>query len=87
MATIWSAPSRLVHDTVPQALSQAQAAVARGADVIDLAAVHELDSSAVAMLVELKRSRRKQGKALDLVNSPEGLKALARLYEVEAMLS
>jgi phospholipid transport system transporter-binding protein len=87
MATIWSAPSRLVHDTVPHALSQARAALAQGADVIDLGPVQELDSSAVAMLVELKRSRRKQAKALDLVNSPAALRALARLYEVEAMLS
>jgi phospholipid transport system transporter-binding protein len=87
MTTLWPAPARLVHDTVPQALIQARAALAKGAQGIDLAALQDLDSSAVAMLVELKRACRKQGKALDLVNSPEGLKALARLYEVEAMLS
>jgi phospholipid transport system transporter-binding protein len=49
---------------------------------IDLSAVSEVDSSAVAMLLKWRREARRLGKRLEFINIPGNLAALAELYDV-----
>jgi phospholipid transport system transporter-binding protein len=62
------------------------AAIARGETVVDLAAVTEVDSSAVASLLAWQRAARQQGRALRLVNLPASVQSLARLYGVDGLI-
>lgn len=56
------------------------------AAVLDAAALRECDSSAVAVLLELRRVLAQQGKALQLLNSPQRLRDLVTLYGVQELL-
>jgi Predicted NTP binding protein (contains STAS domain) len=49
---------------------------------IDLSAVSEVDSSAVALLLKWRREARRLGKRLEFINIPANLAALAELYDV-----
>jgi phospholipid transport system transporter-binding protein len=49
---------------------------------LDLDAVREVDSSALAVLFGLQRSAREHGKALRVKNPPASLLSLAALYSV-----
>lgn len=53
---------------------------------LDAGALRECDTSAVAVLLELRRLLRQQGKALTLHNSPQRLRDLVALYGVQALL-
>ncbi len=54
--------------------------------VLDAVALRECDSSAVAVLLELRRVLAQQGKALQLRNSPQRLRDLVTLYGVQELL-
>lgn len=73
----------LTMRTVTRLLGPGQEAIAAGARTIDLAGVTELDSAAIALLLEWSRAA---GGPLVLRGSPPGLDGLARLYGVESML-
>jgi phospholipid transport system transporter-binding protein len=49
---------------------------------IDLSAIAEVDSSAVALLLKWRREARRLGKRLEFTNIPVNLAALAELYDV-----
>ena len=53
---------------------------------IDLAGVVAVDSSAVAVLLGLKRRASEEGRPLTFTHVPEALALLADLYGVEEML-
>ena len=53
---------------------------------IDFSAVTEVDSSAVALLLEWRRRAAAHGKALVFANLPENLMALAGLYGVAELI-
>ena len=53
---------------------------------IDLADIDAVDSTAVAVLVALKRHAAEEGRPLTFVNVPAALTALADLYGVEEIL-
>jgi phospholipid transport system transporter-binding protein len=53
---------------------------------IDFAAITEVDSSAVALLLEWRREAARRGKTLQFVNLPANLLALADLYGVTGLL-
>ena len=53
---------------------------------IDLSAITAVDSSAVALLLEWRRLAAAHGKALEFVNLPPNLLALARLYGVAELI-
>jgi phospholipid transport system transporter-binding protein len=65
---------------------QGEAALAGGAAVIDLSAVTEADSSAVAVLLAWTRSAGERGQALSIVGAPASVRSLANLYGVAEML-
>ena len=53
---------------------------------IDLAGVDAVDSSAVAVLLALKRRAAEEGRPLTFKHVPAALTLLANLYDVEEML-
>ena len=58
-----------------------------GAQVtIDLAAVTEVDSTAVSLLLEWRRQARHANRTIRYVNLPANLKSLAELYGVTELL-
>jgi phospholipid transport system transporter-binding protein len=54
---------------------------------VDLAGVSAVDSSAVAVLLGLKRRAADEGRSLAFTHMPEALTQLADLYGVEEMLA
>jgi len=53
---------------------------------IDFAKVTEVDSSAVALLLEWRREAQRRAKSLSFVNLPANLMALAALYGVDDLI-
>jgi len=49
---------------------------------VDLAAVTEVDSSALSLLLEWRREAGRNGRAIRFLNLPANLKSLAQLYGV-----
>jgi phospholipid transport system transporter-binding protein len=69
------------------ALIDAGARAIRGGDAtFDLAAVTEVDSSAVALLLAWSREAQAAGATLRLEGLPEDIVSLARLYGVDQLL-
>ena len=54
--------------------------------VIDFEGITDIDSSAVALLLEWRREALARGKALEFVNLPANLLALATLYGVADLI-
>ena len=55
--------------------------------VVDLAAVTELDSSAVSLLLEWRRVAKAENRRMQFVNIPANLQSLADLYGVSELLT
>jgi len=72
--------------SVAAELEQGKAAIAEGARSVDLAAVGELDSSALALLLAWLREAKRLGRALTFTNLPQGLTIIASLYGVADLL-
>ena len=69
------------------ALIEVGAAAIRGGDTtIDLSAVKQIDSAAVALLLQWQREARAQGKSINLVGVPAALCSLAALYGMDEVL-
>jgi phospholipid transport system transporter-binding protein len=80
----------LSFETLPAVLAESTAYATR-ADLpekltIDFAGITGVDSSAVALLLEWRRQALKRAKALEFINLPANLLALARLYGVEELI-
>lgn len=78
-------PDRLTHEQAPACLDMLlQAARAEeGAQVVlDAAELRRFDSSALAVLLGLRRACRRARKTLRVVSMPQGLQELAQLYGV-----
>ena len=54
--------------------------------VIDFEGITDIDSSAVALLLEWRREALARGKTLEFVNLPANLVALAQLYGVADLI-
>jgi phospholipid transport system transporter-binding protein len=79
-----SGPLTLAH--VAEALQQGRSAIGEGARQVDLGAVTELDSSALALLLAWLREAKRRDAELVLRNLPQGLTTIARLYGVAELL-
>jgi len=62
------------------------AAIAGGDLAIDLSAVAEVDTAAVALLLEWQRQAQARGARLELAAVPDDVASLARLYGVDGLL-
>lgn len=82
-------PERLTLEVAASTLAQLQQGLAgtpAGDFVLDAGGLREFDSSAVAVLLELRRESQRQGRALRLVNGPARLRDLIALYGVAELL-
>jgi phospholipid transport system transporter-binding protein len=80
----------LSFESLPSVLAESAQFTAR-ADlperlVIDFAAITDIDSSAVALLLEWRRIALARAKTLEFVNLPANLLALAELYGVADLI-
>ena len=78
----------------PVNLENAVALLAQGNELftapqvtLDLAAVTEVDSSALSLLLEWRREAARNGRAIRYLNLPANLRSLAELYGVDELLS
>ena len=81
-------PVVLTHAQAGPCLEQLSAGIAAGPQqlVLDAQALQEFDSSALAVLLELRRACLRLGKQLTIEGAPERLMHLASLYGVRALL-
>jgi phospholipid transport system transporter-binding protein len=81
------APSgAVVMQTLKSLHTTGLAQIAAGDLVVDMKQVTEADSSAVSLLMELRRAAEKHSHKLSVVNIPDSVTSLARLYGVTDML-
>jgi phospholipid transport system transporter-binding protein len=73
-------------ETVPDLVNAVSEHLARGARRIDLSGVTEVDSSAVALLLEWQRQAKQIGVTLAWKGIPAALENLADLYGVRDLL-
>jgi phospholipid transport system transporter-binding protein len=73
-------------ETVPALADAADPHLAAGASVADFGGVTEVDSSAVALVLEWRRRAERRKQALRLANVPAALQNLAKLYGVLELL-
>lgn len=76
-ATMWSAAG---------VLTEGRQKLREGDLAVDFSDVGEADSAALAVLLDLCRTARSAGTALTIRALPEGLRSLAELYGVSALL-
>jgi phospholipid transport system transporter-binding protein len=93
MATVeptrFTLPEQITLQGAAQALLQLRQALAQqsGTSVtLDAQKLQVLDSSAVAVLLELRRELQKQGRSLSLSHPPQRLLDLMALYGVSELL-
>lgn len=81
-------PAALTHAQAGPCLVQLAAAIATGPKqvVLDARPLQDFDSSALAVLLELRRACLRLGKQLHIEGAPERLMHLAALYGVGALL-
>jgi len=72
--------------TVPSLLDEGAAQLRAGVEVIDFAAVTEVDSAALALALAWLREARASGRAIRFANLPPAMENLARLYAVDELL-
>ncbi len=84
-----SLPPTLMHPQAQSCLQELQAGVGASASpiLVDASALTAFDSSALAVLLELRRHTAKAGKILHLQGLPERLKVLASVYGVQDLIS
>ncbi|MEW6313774.1 MAG: STAS domain-containing protein [Pseudomonadota bacterium] len=83
----WQVTEALTMDNVHGALSAAQVFFNQHAAlVVDLGAVPEVDSSALAVMFEWLRQAQRRNVELKFANLPDNLQSLARLYGVTDLI-
>lgn len=82
-------PATLTMPTAQAALAALSAQLAQAGPVaeVDASAVLELDTAALAVLLEASRQARARGQALRLTGAPPKLAQLATLYGVDDLLA
>ena len=63
-------------------LAQGEAALQQGVVIFDLSGLGQLDSSALSLLLSLRRRAQAAGSRLEFRHLPESLASLAKLYGV-----
>jgi phospholipid transport system transporter-binding protein len=87
VSTPISLPERVTMSEARATLLRLQPLLAAADEpVIDASALQDLDSAAVAVLLDCQRQAHARGKTLRVTGAPAKLGQLARLYGVEALL-
>lgn len=80
-------PARITMNDARATLAALQPQLqAATAPVLDASALTELDTAAIALLLDCQRQARAAGKPLQLVGAPPKLAQLAALYGVDGLL-
>lgn len=74
----------LILENATRLLAEGEAAIKAGTISFDLSGVGRMDSSALSLLLALRR--RAGGKHLKFLNVPESLISLARLYGIQEQI-
>jgi phospholipid transport system transporter-binding protein len=69
-----------------QLLAEGESALKQGVATFDLAAVGQLDSSALSLMLSLRRRAEAAGNTIVFRNIPESLASLAKLYGVDEQI-
>lgn len=77
----------ITNANAAEVVAQGRAAMAAGDFTIDFSAIVRCDTAAVACVLDWLRGARAAGRRLELVALPEDLLSLARLYNVEALIT
>ena len=86
MTTI-ALPARITMSDARATLALLQPLLqAADAPVVDASALVDLDTAAIALLLDCRRQAQARGKQLQVVGAPAKLGQLARLYGVEDLL-
>ena len=72
--------------TSTAALAEGRRMALKGPLLVDLAAVTEADSAALALILDWVRAARGAGQTITVRNLPAGLVSLAALYGVDSLL-
>jgi phospholipid transport system transporter-binding protein len=80
-----SVTNREARDTL-RLLTQAMQRESEATVVIDASPLKQLDSAAIAVLLECRRLAQSAGKRFELRGAPPKLTALAQLYGVDSLL-
>ena len=76
----------LTIDTITALLAESEPLFTAPETVVDLAAVTDVDSAGVSLLLQWQRSARAAGRTIIVVNLPANLKSLAELYGVAELI-
>lgn len=76
----------ITNDNATALLPAGVEAIRAGDTVIDLGAVREVDSAAVALLLAWQREAQAAGSSLQFAAVPDGIASMAKLYGVDALL-
>ena len=73
----------LILANARQWLAEGEAALQQGAATFDLAGLGQLDSSALSLMLSLRRRAEAAGSTIEFRNLPDSLISLAKLYGVD----
>ncbi|RVT54443.1 STAS domain-containing protein [Rubrivivax albus] len=80
-------PASVTMDDASVALRAIEASLAAGGDLaVDASALQEVDTAAVALLLQARRLAQARGVGFTLAGAPPKLMALAKLYGVGSLL-
>ena len=82
-------PARLLHEQADACLAQWMSQISKSDEPsvqVDAALLHEFDSSALAVLLGLRRVVKLKGQTLKVLGMPPRLQELAHLYGVAELL-
>lgn len=86
MSDVLRLEGALTMSTVGAHVAAGRARAGAGDLTVDLSAVSEADSAALALLFDLMRAAREGRRALTVTGLPAGLCSLAALYGVDELL-
>jgi len=84
---MWRLAGPLTLGEIGRLLAEGRTRAAGGDLRVDLSAVTEADSAALALLLDWLRAARAAGHALTVSGLPAGLESLAALYGIDTLLT
>jgi phospholipid transport system transporter-binding protein len=85
-ANRWLISGDLIIDHVTQALNASKTLHFQNPAQLDFSKVTDVDTSAISLILELKRRANAEKVQLSLVNVPENLTSLMQLYGVDTFI-
>ena len=73
----------LILANASQWLAEGEEALTQGVAIFDLAGLGQLDSSALSLMLSLRRRAEAAGSSIEFRNLPDSLISLAKLYGVD----